>query len=335
MSDLSSTTVHPDTNILELVCGAFARHVDAKPHHIVGLGLWALHTHIHRRYDKSPRLAIISPVPNCGKSSVLNVLNSIVWKPEKIIDPTNAAIQRLANYHTLLLDEADNMTIVKSMRATLNAGHEAGGVSPRVGKDGEVINYPVYGPLALASIGRLPTSLMSRSIVIPMHRSSKAMEPFNPREAFYYPEIVRWAEEVNLNPQPTMPPQIIGRYRDKWRPLIAIGHAVDRSLLAYETMAAFYNERTVPDLKESLLRDVQEVFLASKRDVLTTDMILGYLLNLENGEVDWSEHQLTKSKIARTLRDFQIENKVHRYEKTKMARCYFKADFEEMWERYA
>ena len=44
-----------------------------------------------------------------------------------------------------------------------------------------VIKYPVYGPLALAGIGRLPATLMSRSIIIPMHRSTIQQELFNPR----------------------------------------------------------------------------------------------------------------------------------------------------------
>ena len=57
-----------------------------------------------------------------------------------------------------------------------------------------------------------------------------------------------------------MPAQIKGRDADKWRPLIAIGNAVDRSMIAYEAMAEFYKEKSAPDIKESLLRDVHEVF---------------------------------------------------------------------------
>jgi hypothetical protein len=333
MPTLSSTKLHADTNILDQVCGAFARCIDAKPHHIVGLGLWALHTHIHRRYDKSPRLLIFSPLPNCGKSSVLNILNSIVWRPEKVIDPTPATAFALANSHTLLIDEVDNMSIVRSMKAILNAGHEIGGSVPRkIGK--EVILTPVYGPLALASIGHLPVSLMSRSIMVKMHRSNKQMEIFNPREAFYHAEVARWAEGVNLNPNPLMPPQIIGRYADKWRPLIAIGHAVDRAKTAYEAMADFYKERVIPDVRESLLSDVQEIFTNSKKDAITNNQLVEFLINSDFSDVNWSDYKLSTGKLARILRDFEIENRVQRHE-GKLARWYFKEDFAEMWERYA
>jgi hypothetical protein len=127
MSNISIISLRRDTNILEQICGVFARHIDAKPHHIVGIALWALHTHIYRKYDKSPRLAILSPVPNCGKSTVLKILRPMVWNPENLIDPTLASTFRLAGNHTLLLDEVDNMGIVKSMKAILNNGHEVGG----------------------------------------------------------------------------------------------------------------------------------------------------------------------------------------------------------------
>jgi Protein of unknown function (DUF3631) len=335
MTNLSSIPLHEDANILEQICGVFARYIDAKPHHIVGLALWALHTHIYRQYDKSPRLAILSPVPNCGKSTVLNILHSMVANPEKLIDPTIASTFRLAGDHTLLLDEVDNMSIMKSMKAILNNGHELGGSVPRTGKNGEVIKYPVYGPLALAGIGRLPVTLMSRSIIIPMHRSTLQQETFNPRIGFYLEEIARWAELVSLDPNPRMPAQIIGRDADKWRPLIAIGKALDRSLIAYEAMAGFFKEAILPDIKESLLRDIHEVFIEAKTNILTNEMLLDRLLSLEYSEVDWSEHKLTKTKIARILTEFQIANRMHRYQGGTPARCWFAVDFEEMWQRYA
>jgi Protein of unknown function (DUF3631) len=266
MGTLADRPLHSDTNILDQVCGAFARHIDAKPHYIVGISLWALHTHIYRQYNKSPRLAILSPVPNCGKRTVLNILNAMASNPEKLIDPTTASTFRLASNHTLLLDEVDNISIIKSMKSILNNGHEVGGFVPRT-ENGEVKKYPVYGPLALAGIGRLPVTLMSRSIIVPMHRCNEQKEVFNPRDAFYSEEIARWADRVNLDPNPILPPQIKGRDADKWRPLIAIGNAVDRSMIAYETMSEFYKEKDIPDIKESLLRDIHEGDLLKRRQI--------------------------------------------------------------------
>jgi hypothetical protein len=335
MSNLSTSSPGKDTNILDQVCGAFARHIDVKDHQIIGVALWALHCHVYRNFGKSPRLAILSPVKNCGKSTVLNMLNSMVWNPEKLIDPTVASMFRLAGNHTLLLDEVDNMSIDRGMKAILNSGHEAGGFIPRTSKEGEVIKHPVYGPVALARIGVLPPTIASRSVVIKMYRSTAQLERFDPKDAYYSEEIARWAERVNLDPSQTMPAQIIGRDADKWRPLIAIGNAVDRSMIAYQAMSEFFKEKSDPDVKESLLRDVYGVFVDAQTDILTSDMLLDGLLKLDYPEVDWSEHQLTKAKIARILREFQIENTVQRYQGGAPTRCWLAKDFREMWERFA
>lgn len=95
-------------NLLEQVADVFAKYVDAKPHYIVGLSLWALHTHAYNRYDNTPRLSILSPVKNCGKSTVLDILSAMAWNPKKISNLTEASILRLAGDYTLLLDEVDN-----------------------------------------------------------------------------------------------------------------------------------------------------------------------------------------------------------------------------------
>ena len=169
----TKATAQGDVNPFEQLVGFFAKYVDAKPHYLVGIALWALHTHIYNQYNKSPRLAILSPVPNCGKSTVLDILGAMVWNSKRVSDPTVASTFRLASSHTLLIDEVDNMSIIKNMRSILNDGHSVGGSVTRTGKDGEVISYPVYGPVALAGIGKLPATLMSRSLVIRLHRSTK------------------------------------------------------------------------------------------------------------------------------------------------------------------
>jgi Protein of unknown function (DUF3631) len=106
-------------------------------------------------------------------------------------------------------------------------------------------------------------------------------------------------------------------------------------MIAYEAMSEFYKERDIPDIKESLLRDIQEIFIEAQTNILTNDMLLDHLCKLKYGEVDWSEHQLTKTKIARILKEFQIENRVYRYQGGTATRCWFAVDFEEMWRRYA
>jgi Protein of unknown function (DUF3631) len=329
------TTANPG-NPLEQVVGIFARYIDAEPHYLVGIALWALHTHVYNQYSKSPRLAILSPVPNCGKSTVLDALDATAWNSKRMIEFSVASTFRLASSHTLLLDEVDNMSIVKGMRAILNDGHSIGGFVTRTGKDSEVISYPVYGPVALAGIGRLPATLMSRSLVIRMHRSTKAMERF-PKEHYLAPAFSNWAAQANLNPNPQMSAQIIGRDADKWRPLIAIADSFDRGDIARKVALQFIKESDTLDIKESVLRDTEKAFVKLKEQIITTDMLYNTLRQDDEGEyeIDYVEDKITKRALGDILAAFQIRSGVHRYKGGAPAKCWFKEDFEDMWERYA
>jgi hypothetical protein len=331
-------TTRQGSELLEQVVRVFAEHIDAKPHYLVGSALWMLHTYIYTQYDKSPRLAILSPVQDCGKSTVMDILGALVWQPHRTVDITPSSLFRLAGKHTLLLDEVDNMSVVKSMRAILNDGHSVNGtktLTETVDGVRQAVTYPLYGPVALASIGKLPVSVMSRSLVIRLHRADKQMQKFRPGN-IYLPELLDWKEQAVLNPDPFVPPQLIGRNADKWRPLLAIAELLDRAMLGYETAANFLKEGTMPDIKESVLRDSEKVFDKLKKKWITTEELYRTLLDDKEGEyeVDYVEYKLTKTKISHILTDFEISNKPHRYSNV-VARSWFRDDFEEMWKRYA
>jgi uncharacterized protein DUF3631 len=325
------------SNPLLWMYSVLSRHIDAQPHYLLGTALWAFHTHIYNQYRKSPRLALLSPVHNCGKSTVLDILSAMTWNSKRIIDPSVASARDLANNHTLLLDEVDNMSIIRRMRSILNDGHSVGGCSTKLGKDGEVISIPVYGPVALAAIGNLPATLMSRSIVIRLDRSKKEMERFKPSEQHYLPHFYNWAGQANLNPEPIMPSQIIGREADKWRPLIAIADSFDWGVAAREVALQFINEIDALDIKESVLHDTQRVFDEVNVDTITCDMMYNKLVENKEGEyeIDYADRKITKFKIGLILKDFRIWSRIHRYNKGKPQKCWFKQDFEEMWDRYS
>jgi hypothetical protein len=322
--------------VFERVHKIFTTHVDAKPHHLVGMSLWALHTHIYGQYNKTPRLSMLSPVHNCGKSTVLDILASMTWNPKRIIDPSVASTFRLAPEHTLLMDEVDNMSIIRNMRAILNDGHSFGGSVVRVSA-GNVISYPVFGPVAFAGIGRIPATLMSRSLIIRLHRSTKVMERFKSLEQYHATDLIDWAEHVKLNPDPQMPKQLVGRDADKWRPLIAVADAFNQGVLARETAIAFLNEGDTLDIKEAVLRDTQKLFSKTKLNIVSVDQFFGKLQEDRDGdlEVDYVGQKITKLAVGRILAEFQIKAKNFRLNGGIPQRCWFKEDFEEMWQRYA
>jgi hypothetical protein len=333
---LRKTTNQRGVNPFDQVLGVFARHLDAEPHYLVGAALWVFHTHIYMRYNKSPRLTITSPVHDCGKSTVLDILGAMVWNPKRVSDPSASSLRDLAKDHTMLIDEVDNMLIIRNMKSVLNEGHSFGGCVTRSGKDGEVISYPVYGPVALAGIGKLPAPLMSRSLVIQMYRARKPLARFNPRDHYYVSQFYNWAEQANLNPDPQIPAQLVGRSADKWRPLIAIADSFDRGELARDVALEFLKESNPLDIKEQVLRDTQKVFDGEKVDILTADTLYQKLREDKDGEyeVDYVEQKVTKRKIGDTLALFKIRTRQHRYGGGTNIKCWFREDFEEMWERF-
>ena len=115
----------PNPNVFDLVHNMFERNIEAKPHYLVACSLWALHTHVFREFEYTPRFALLSPVPESGKSEVLYIFKELSWEPQYFIDPTPASVIRMAGLSTLLIDEADNMLIERSMRSVLNDGHKA------------------------------------------------------------------------------------------------------------------------------------------------------------------------------------------------------------------
>jgi hypothetical protein len=91
------------------------QYVVLQPHQYLAVALWALHTHVYNRFMVTPRLALQSPVADCGKTTLLDVLSRLTARPEKFNAITIAALFRLIDetHPTLLIDEADNRHVAR------------------------------------------------------------------------------------------------------------------------------------------------------------------------------------------------------------------------------
>src|SRR5262245_8075433 len=83
-------------------------------------------SHAHDAQTVSPLAAVVSPEPECGKTTVLLVAHALVQKALMIVDITPAILFRTIEKYrpTLLVDEAD--TIFREndeLRRVFNAGH--------------------------------------------------------------------------------------------------------------------------------------------------------------------------------------------------------------------
>src|SRR5258708_7728388 len=148
-----------------------------KPHELVAVTLWIMHTFVFDKFMIAPRLALLSPVRGCGKTTVLDVLTRTTFKAQKF-DHTTPAIYRLIDRErpTLLFDEVDNLELTTPgpLRSVLNSGHTQQGAIMRF--DGGVARrFSTFAPAAFGAIGVLPLPLMDRSIVIHMERAPRAV----------------------------------------------------------------------------------------------------------------------------------------------------------------
>ena len=74
------------------------------------LALWTVHTHLARELRTTPRLQLDSPMPNSGKTTVLDHFSRLCHRPIQIASPpSQALIPRLLEHamRTILLDEID------------------------------------------------------------------------------------------------------------------------------------------------------------------------------------------------------------------------------------
>lgn len=291
--------------------------------------LWAAHTHVVHDGDNSPRLALLSPEPGSGKTRTLEVLEALVPAPMNVLSASPAAVFRTieAERPTLLMDEVDAIFSrrgsddgAEDLRALLNAGHRKGATIPRcVGPRHDVVRFHVYTAVALAGLGDLPDTLMSRSVIVRMRRRApgERVEPW--RHRLHAPggedlaaRLADWAARVGPvvgNAWPDMPDGITDRPADVWEPLLAIadaagGHWPDTARAACVELCKVAATREA-SLGVKLLADLRDVF--GDADTLPTEVILDRLIKLE--EAPWADLRgkpLDARGLARRLRQYEV-----------------------------
>jgi len=158
------------------------------------VSLWVAHTHAIEATSISPRLAVESTEPECGKTTLMDVLGRLVPRRLTCVGLTGPTLFRTieAAAPTLMLDEANNWLFDREhgnnsakgdIVAIIDAGHRRGGSVIRlvpVVDDFEPRAFFVFGPLAIALKGHLPQQIASRAITI----SLRCRKPTEPIERF-------------------------------------------------------------------------------------------------------------------------------------------------------
>jgi putative DNA primase/helicase len=290
------------SELLESICAAQRRYLVLPNGSAETLALWAVHTHVFRCFEHTPRLALTSPEKRCGKTTTLDVLAELVASPFSTSNISAAAVFRVVEKFgpTLLIDEADAFLPERDeLRGILNDGHKRGGQTVRlVGDDHEPRLFSTFSPAAIAMIGRLSDTLADRAVNVRLRRK----RPNEPVQLFRSNRIAdlhelrqkmaRWALD-HQKKLASADPSIVtlfNRAADNWRPLLAIADAAggDWPTMARSIAEAAECAKQDQSIKAMLLSDIREI-IAEKSH---TDRIASVELATKLGDMEgrpWAE----------------------------------------------
>jgi hypothetical protein len=320
--------------------------------------LWIAHAHLMNAWESTPRIAFLSPEPASGKTRSMEVSELLVPEPVAAVNVTPAYLFRKVGGEdgppTILFDEIDTVFGPKAkeneeLRALLNSGHRRGAVAGRCVTRGKIVEteeISSYSAVALAGLGWLPDTILSRSVIIHMRRRApdEMIEAF--RRRVHAPQgealcrrLAGWAAAIldeATEARPDMPAGVEDRNADMWEPLLAVADiaGADWPKLAREAAKALVAvaREIEPSLNIRLLADLRTVF--GDEEQLTTKKILAELYLIE--DAPWGDLKgkpLSDNQLARRLRQYDVKSKVIRVGDS-TPRGYARADLYDVWRRY-
>jgi len=321
--------------------------------------LWIAHAHLMDAWESTPRIAFLSPEPASGKTRSMEVSELLVPNPVAAVNVTPAYLFRKVGSEdgppTILFDEIDTVFGPKAkeneeIRALLNSGHRRGAVAGRCvvrGKTVETEEISSYAAVALAGLGWLPDTILSRSVIVRMRRRApdEIVEPFRRRVHAPIGEALRrrlagWAAAIlkaATEARPQMPDGVEDRNADIWGPLLAVAeiagsHWVRLARKAAAALVAVARE-VEPSLNVRLLADLRTVFGAEEQ--LATKKILAELCLIE--DAPWGDMKgkpITDNQLARRLKNYGVKSKTIRLGNDRFAKGYVRAELHDVWRRY-
>jgi len=347
------TTANELAGLLDDVHAFLGRFVAYPSDHAhVAHTLWAAHAHAVDAFTTTPRLAFLSPEPESGKTRALEILELLTPNPLLALNVNPAPLFRLIESErpTLLLDEVDAIFTQRGkddtnedLRALLNSGYRRGATIPRChGPKHDVKRFPVYAAVALAGLGDLPDTLMTRAVIIRMRPRAPA-EHIDDFDYDFHAKtghdlrdrLAACLDGIKLD-YPDIPQGVTDRARECWRPLLAIAEAAgdhwpDRGRAACAELVKVTRNREA-SLGIKLLTDLRMVF--GSKDAMHTVDILKALRDLD--ESPWDDLRgkpLAARGLARMLRRYEVTSTKVKIAKVSL-QGYRREHLWPVWERY-
>lgn len=321
----------------------------------VAWALWIAHAYILDEFDSTPRLGVIAPEKQSGKTRVLEVSEAVLPNPKRASDVSVAVLFRLISADqkpVILLDEADAIWAGKGgneeLRSLVNGGHRRGNSVMRMVGEGAAMKateFDTFAALALAGIGDLPDTVMDRSVLLRMkrRRPSDKVDRWRFRQGReegheFRLRLTAWAHTVQDVPDVVDDDLIHDRTFDVWEPLFTVAALAggDWPSRARQACLELAIDGRVEDysLRLRAVADLREVWPGDDAWAETGLLILAMQLIPES---PWAkdgplgEHGLTARKLAIYLKHYDV--KPH-HSPDKSARGYLRAHLADAWDRY-
>jgi putative DNA primase/helicase len=312
---------------------SIARHLILPKGAAPALALWVSHSWTAEAANHTPLLALLSPEPECGKSTTIKVLTRLCRNPKPASNISPAAIYYAIEAYsplTLFIDEMDSQPDGgEACRNILNSGHERELAyvtrTEEVGGQRQLVEFNTFCPKVVACIGKLKPTLMSRSIIIWLRRKRPEETVVGLAEsdgdfAAIRSSLARWAEDsldAIKRAAPKLPDAMANRSADNWRELFRIaevlgGRWVEKLAASASTLIGARKLDTAT-AGTMLLTDIKAIFESERAEVLKSETIVGALEKMEDRPwPEWkSGKPMTAQQMAKVLKPFDIGPRQH------------------------
>jgi putative DNA primase/helicase len=316
------------------------------------VALWVIFTWVHvEAAVHSPILVVTSPEAECGKSTLLGLLQFLVRRALSSVGISSAVLYRSIKKWgpTIAIDEADVAFVQnEDLRAVVNSGWTRGqGVLRCEGDEHEPRLFPTFCPKAIGLKGKkLPDTTASRAVVIELKRKLEGEQVTDfrhiddPGLQELRQKLMRWAIDnvVALqNAHPVLPAAFTNRVAANWHLLPAIADAVGGGWPEKAREAAVAIAKVKAAVNASigiqLLADIRTAF--GNKDCQFSATLIEILKTDPEGP--WAEYArgkpITQKQMANRLRAYGIVSETL-WINGNSAKGYKRAAFEDVWTRY-
>lgn len=330
---------------------------------ILVISSWVAAAWLSDNWDRFPHLAITSPEKRCGKTLLLQAIETVAPNPYNTTNISPAALYRLVEKErpTLILDEAQSMRrgASEASQVTKEIFHASIDRNAKIIRCGgkrmnELHEFSIYSPKVIALIGSLDGVLADRCLPIEMKRKSKndIVLPYRsrivePRGKKINRKFKTWAAKNKK--------RIVEIY-DDLEPFPIENDRLAELLLPLQAVLLFVNENLVSFLEDYaqqldnedsekmsagtlLLNACREIFEEKKNGFVgTSNLILELKERTEEPWGRWNRGEtISPESLARILRSYGIQSqRTQKKEKAKVKtiRGYYRKDFEDAFLRY-